>query len=290
MQTILITGINGFLGSNLATILSDYYNIIGLEQDKNNLFRVSHLDLIIYSTSHNTLESIFADNKIDIIIHAATVYGHNNEKSSNIIQTNILLPIKLLELARLNKVKAFLNIDSFFNHPDNKSKYLGEYSLSKKHCYEWLNEMNYELVVVNMRIFHMYGPGDSKNKFVTWIIEELVNNKPVIDLTFGEQVRDFIYIEDVASAFKAVLDNLDSFESTFMNIDIGSGKPLSIKEFVLTAKQSLNSTSELRFGTLPYRDGEIMYSLADTRCLISLNWRANITIETGIEKIKKSFS
>lgn len=286
MKTILITGINGFLGSNLATKLSKYYNIIGLEQDNNNLFRISHLHFKIYSISHHSLESIFTENNIDIIIHAATIYGHNNEKSSDIIQTNVLLPVRLQELAQSHDVAAFLNIDSFFNHPDYKSKYLSEYSLSKKHCLEWLIGINSKIKLINLKIFHLYGPGDNKNKFVTWIIEQLMKNEPVIELTAGNQVRDFIYIDDVTSAFKTLLDNIDSFQDTFKSIDIGSGLPLTIKEFVVIAKQTLNSASELKFGALPYREGEIMFSKADISSLETLNWKAEISVTSGVEKIK----
>jgi len=285
MQTILITGINGFLGSNLAKKLSQNFKIIGLEQNKNNLFRLEEADFKIYSIAENSLESIFNENNIDFIIHAATLYGHDNELSSNIIQTNILLPVRLIEIAKLHKIKAFLNVDSFFNNPVYKYNYLGEYSLSKKNCLEWLIQMKSDLKVVNLKIFHLYGPGDNKNKFVPWIIEQLQQSKPFINLTPGKQLRDFIYVDDVISAFQTVLLNINFIENKFTSIDIGSGNSVSIEEFVKTAKKIINSPSELIFGAIPYRDGEIMVSKAEIGFLKKCNWTAKISISQGISNI-----
>jgi len=267
--------------------LSESFKIIGLEQKKTNLFRIAQTNFKIYSVSENSLESIFEDNQIDLIIHAATIYGHDREKSSDIIQTNILLPVRLIELAQSFKVTAFLNIDSFFNHPENKTNYLSEYSLSKKQCLEWLMNLESELKVINLKIFHMYGPGDNKNKFVTWIIDQLLENKPVINLTPGKQLRDFIYIDDVISAFHTVLLNLDSIDERFISVDVGSGVSVSIEAFVTIAKDLTNSNSVLKFGALDYRDNEIMSSKANSSFLKGLNWNPQHTIKQGIMNIIK---
>lgn len=288
MQKVLITGINGFLGSELAKKLSQSFSIIGLEKNKSNMFRIANSDYVVYSISENTLESIFKEIKIDYIIHAATLYGHGKEKISELIQTNILLPIRLVELAQLYEVKAFFNIDSFFNNPEYKYNYLNEYSLSKKNCVEWLRQINCDFKVINLRIFHMYGPGDNKKKFVTWLIEQLLLSKSTINLTPGKQFRDFIYVEDVVSAFQAVLLNIDSLDNKFTSIDVGTGIPVSIEGFVKIAKALTNSPSELRFGALPYRDGEIMFSKADIGFLKKFQWEAKVSISQGILNIINS--
>ncbi len=74
-----------------------------------------------------------------------------------------------------------------------------------------------------MKIFHMYGPGDSPNKFIPWLIAQLKNNVPKIDLTAGEQTRDFIYIDDVCTAFKTVCDKMDDIPERFASFEVGTG-------------------------------------------------------------------
>lgn len=287
MKTILITGINGFLGSNLAKMLSGENLIIGLEFSLTNLFRIKNCNYKLYNTQCDNLNDIFTNNKIDIIIHTATIYSNNNESVESMIMTNVVLPIKLLEFAQLYCVEAFINTDSFFNDHKYKYSYLGEYTLSKRHCLEWLKTINHKTKLINMKLFHMYGPGDSQNKFVMQIFRDLKNNKPTIELTPGNQKRDFIYIDDVVNAYNVVIKNINQILSTFIEFQVGTGHSISIRQFVETAAQITNSRSELLFGALEYRMGEIMLSEADITQLSSFNWQPKISLVEGINETSK---
>ena len=80
MKTILITGVNGFLGSHLAKRLTSNYIIIGLEYTLHNLFRIKDSLFKIYATSCPDWVELFEENTVNIIIHTATSYGRNNEE------------------------------------------------------------------------------------------------------------------------------------------------------------------------------------------------------------------
>lgn len=286
MSSILVTGINGFLGSHLAKSLSVDHTVIGLEYQTGNLFRLTDFDFKVYSFAEQELELLFLENNFDVIIHTATNYRRNNESLENVIKTNILLPIKLYELAITYKVPYFINTDSFFNNQSYSYNYLGEYTLSKRHLIEWLKVIQKETVIVNMKIFHMYGPGDSPAKFVTWIIKELIDNVPEIKLTSGEQERDFIYIDDVVNAFLIVINNLSRLKNKFNEFEVGTGYLNSISQFVTLAAQLTNSNSKLLFGSLPLREGEIKgkSAVADNKPLLSLGWNFNTSLSDGINK------
>jgi len=289
METILITGINGFLGSKIAKELCINYNIIGLEYSTENLFRINSLNFKVYSYTTNSIDLIFEENRVDYIIHAATVYGRRNDLYSDIIQTNILMPIRLIELANIYQTLAFINIDSFFNDPSINYKYLSEYTFSKRNFIEWISLMQSHVKVVSLKIFHLYGPNDNKDKFVASIIEDLLSGKKAIDLTPGQQMRDFVYIDDVIKAFKIVLKNISMIKTNFSSIDIGSGVSVSIEEFVTTAKKLTKASTVLNFGAIPYRDGEIMHAKADIRKLSNFGWQPEVNVEQGIAKIINSF-
>lgn len=283
MQTILITGINGFLGSHLAKKLKEEYNIIGLEYSLKNLDRISNEKFHVYS-SKDSLEEIFEQNNIFAVIHAATLYRKSNTPIENIINTNILLPVKLYELANSFDVNLFINTDSFFNNSKYNYSYLPDYTLSKKHVIEWLKLIKSNCKLVNMKIYHMYGPNDAPNKFVPQIIKKLQVNEPYIDTTQGEQTRDFVFIDDVVSSFSYVLKSYLKVPTSYIEYQVGTGKSISIKDFILTVKKLTKSDTELRFGALPYRKNEIMESVADTSLLQNLGWISNYTIEEGIRK------
>ena len=99
MKTILITGINGYLGSHLAKFLSVNYNIIGLEYSLENLFRIKDNDFKVYSVENGIPDKLFAEQTIDAIIHTATFYGRQDESVQTIANANLFIPFDLLDRA-----------------------------------------------------------------------------------------------------------------------------------------------------------------------------------------------
>lgn len=284
MKTILITGINGFLGSNLAKWLGGVYKIIGIVNSFDNLNRLSGYTIPVFLSDTKSLESVFRENNIDVIIHAATVYGKKNETITQIINSNIMMPIKLMELANTYKLELFINTDSFFNRTGPSYNYLNEYTLSKKHVLEWLRIMRFSGSLINMKLFHVYGPNDAPNKFIPEMIEKLRNNYDNIELTPGNQIRDFIFIDDVCSAFEFVLKKNDE-KTKYLEIEIGLGIGLSIKEFLIKLKDIIGSNTRLKFGALEYRDNELMHAIADTTFIRGLGWEPKTDIDNGLHKI-----
>jgi CDP-paratose synthetase len=289
MKTILITGINGFLGSNLAKKLSLNYSIIGLEYSLENLYRLEGYDFRIYESRNCSLDEIFRENKIDIVIHTATVYRNDNSSIENLFETNIMVPVRLFEISQLSGSGTFINTDSFFNDPNHQYSYLGEYTLSKRHCIEWLKTLQKGgMKLINMKLFHMFGPADSPGKFVMKLISELKSNKAEIQLTEGLQKRDFVFIDDVVEAYSVVIDKIDQIDNNYAEFQVGTGQAITLRKFVETASKVVNSKSNLSFGSLKYRAGEIMFSQADISKLHDLNWDPKYSLEHSIYETANS--
>lgn len=135
-QTVLLTGATGFLGSHLAKkLLEKGYRVAIFKRSFSDIKRIESIisDLIIYNLDECELDLPFKElNSIDFVIHTATCYGRGKEKPSEILDANICLPLKLLEILASMKQKAFLNTDSFFNTDTILYRYLNYYALSKK--------------------------------------------------------------------------------------------------------------------------------------------------------------
>ena len=110
-------------------------------------------------------------------------------------------------------------------------------------------------------------------------------NTPEIKLTKGEQKRDFIFIDDVISAYMLILQKHNDFEKLFVGFDVGSGNSISIRSFVEAVHQLTGSTTHLAFGAIPYRKGEMMNSVADTAGLNSLGWQCQHDLITGLKLV-----
>ena len=70
----------------------------------------------------------------------------------------------------------------------------------------------------------------------------------------------------------------------FTQVELGSGIPTTIKDFVEKIHRLTNSKTALDFGALPYREGEVMKAIADISYLNRLGWSPSYTLEQGILK------
>lgn len=279
-QTILITGATGFLGSHMLYKLIELnFKVVVLKRSFSNTFRIdNYFDKIkLYDIDTTLMEKVFKENKIDIILHMATQYGRKEENILDLVESNLMLPLKLLTLAKLYNIKTFINTDTLLD------KRINSYTLSKKQFKNWLEYFSKYMVCVNVSLEHFFGPNDDNTKFVTFIIKNLIEEVKELDLTLGEQERDFIYIDDVVDAFIIILNYLDK-DNGFYEYEIGSGINVKIKDFILNTVEILNSKTKLNFGALPYRSNEVMKSNVNLTEISKLGWFPKIKFDDGLKK------
>ncbi len=288
-MTVLLTGATGFLGSHLLEkLLHENYNVLILKRNRSNLWRINKLihKVKVYNIDEVAISKPFKEQKVDIVIHTATNYGRENNNISNVLDTNLMFSIKLLETA------IHFNTDTFFNTDTLSYKYLNSYSLSKKQFTEWLEYFSDKIQVVNLKLEHIYGPKDDNTKFVTWLINQLLQNIPNIDLTEGKQKRDFIYIDDVVEAYIVLLKSYKSLLS-FSEFDVGTGNQVELRDFILQVYNEVHkikpTKAKLNFGAIPYRPGEPMKVEEDVGPLYKLGWKPKTSLTDGIKKTVKEF-
>jgi nucleoside-diphosphate-sugar epimerase len=284
-KKILVTGVTGFLGSHLAkALLIAGYEVVALKRKSSSLRRVEDVvnNIVFFDIEEIDFDQLFRDcGNINTIIHTATCYGRNNESVSEIFTANAEFPLRLLDAGNRAGVKVFLNTDTILD------KYLNLYALSKNQLLQWgkFFAKHENIRFGNIRLEHFYGPDDDPTKFSAYVINSCLNNVPELKLTKGEQKRDFIYIDDVVTAYMVLLEKMDFINSAFVEFDIGSGHSVSIREFVEMAHLLTASKTHLSFGALPYREGEVMHSEADISALMKLGWCCRYDLDAGLKKV-----
>jgi nucleoside-diphosphate-sugar epimerase len=129
------------------------------------------------------------------------------------------------------------------------------------------------------RVFFLYGPDEVSSRFVPTVINGLLRQETV-PCSDGKQIRDFMYVEDVSSAFVALL----SSELTGA-INIASGEANSLREIGAEIKRQLDGQGELEFGALQGRKDDPEVLTADVRRLNDmLDWCPHFTLKTGIAR------
>ncbi|HAB3308614.1 TPA_asm: CDP-paratose synthase [Salmonella enterica subsp. enterica serovar Enteritidis] len=271
---ILIMGAFGFLGSRLTSYFESRHTVIGLARKRNNEATINN---IIYSTENNWIEKI-VEFEPNIIINTIACYGRHNEPATALIESNILMPIRVLEsISSLDAV--FINCGTSL--PPNTSLYA--YTKQKA------NELAAAIIdkvcgkYIELKLEHFYGAFDGDDKFTSMVIRRCLSNQPV-KLTSGLQQRDFLYIKDLLTAFDCIINNVNNFPK-FHSIEVGSGKAISIREYVETVKNITKSNSIIEFGVVKERANELMYSCADIAELEKIGWKREFSLVDALTEI-----
>jgi nucleoside-diphosphate-sugar epimerase len=291
LQTILLTGATGFLGSYLLeALVSKGHKVVILKRSTSNTWRIDNLldQCVSYDVDTQPLELAFEEQHIDAVMHTACHYGRNTDPMTQVVESNLIFGMRILDACLKFNTSTFFNTDTLLQ------KHLNIYTLSKKQFVEWLKQASDKIKVVNLKLEHMYGPKDDTTKFVPWVLSQLKADVPKVKLTLGEQKRDFIYIDDVVSAYLTALDKSANLAS-FNEFDVGTGQLLSVKSFLQKLKKTYeasigSSNTKLDFGAIDYRVGEMMIVEVNNQKLLDLGWVSKTKLEDGLMNIIKEYA
>ena len=235
---ILLTGASGFIGGHILTALVKSYgreSITALTSKE-----ISGINCVTYKSVQNfDLNKTHFDD-ITHIIHAGAFIPKNSLQASDISScfesieyTNELLSYDFNALSRFINIST---VDIYSSKNGNLSesspiKPISLYGSSKLYCEEMVKAFSEQRDVnyINLRIGHVYGPGEEKYKKVLPIaIQNILENKPLELWGDGSDLRSFIFIDDVVQSI------LNSLKSAVSNIDINivSGVAISIKDLL----------------------------------------------------------
>jgi nucleoside-diphosphate-sugar epimerase len=127
------------------------------------------------------------------------------------------------------------------------------------------------------RSFLTYGPGEDPRRLVASVARALVSGQPA-PCTHGRQVRDFLYVKDLADAFAA----LTAGEVTGA-VNVASGRPVAVRELVGLMGELAGRPELIEIGALPERPGDPAELTADVgRLREELGWRPARTLEQAL--------
>ena len=281
---ILLTGASGYLGSALARSLHAAGHQLCLPLRANaSLKRLDNAALqaeVCRYDSHTGLQAIVTHYAPQAVVHTACSYGRKGETLLQQHEANVTLGLALLQaLQSLPHAVTFINTGTALA-PD-----VSAYAQSKQQFAQWgkwaATQSNGQLQFINVVLQHFYGPHDSTDKFLSHVLRACQANQLSLALTAGEQRRDFIYIDDVLSAYELILAKAGEMPSVY-DIELGSGQAPPLRDTVQLLHRLSGSRTQLNFGELPYRPGEAMHCCADLSRLRELGWQPAYDLHTGI--------
>ena len=283
MAKVLITGGAGFIGSHIVDkLLDNNYKVVVVDNlssgNKDNLPQNENLKFYLADINDKETEDIFASEKPDYIVHLAaqtsvTVSVKNPIEDA---RTNILGSINIIELSKKYNVKKFLTSSSAAvygmpkylpvdeNHPTEP---ISQYGLSKLTMENYIKLSGIPYVI--FRFSNAYGPRQcsSQESGVIAIFDKAMrNNEPVNIFGDGNQIRDFVYVEDIADVCVKVI--MSDVENKTFNLSTNKGE--TVNDLFKMMKEIYGYKHDAIY--MPERDGDIRDSILSN------------------EKIRKSFS
>ncbi len=129
------------------------------------------------------------------------------------------------------------------------------------------------------RIFFLYGPGEHPARLVPTVVNSLLRNEVAL-CSHGNQVRDFMHVNDVANAFISLLESTVEGQ-----VNIASGIPLTIKDVVYKIADRISRRDMLKFGALTSDINEPAVLTADvSRLKHDVGFLPKYSIESGLEQ------
>jgi ADP-L-glycero-D-manno-heptose 6-epimerase len=292
MPTALVTGATGFIGHHICNRLcDDGFQVIAVGSKHENKPKCNtFLEL--------TLDGITWDlmPPIDICFHQAANNDTTDRDRTNMLQANLSAGSNLFyRLVREKNCKKFVyaSSSSVYGHQpapyiENVTKFnpLTPYAESKVLFEQFAQEfaLEYNAHVVGLRYTNVYGPGEKhKGKRASMIHQllqtMLVGKNPQV-FKYGEQQRDWVYIEDVVEA-----NMLSSRYNSTGVFNVGSGVALSFNEMVDLLNEELGTALQPEYKDCPFQSAYQTYTLADLELGgKKLGYIPKYTPELGIRK------
>ena len=302
MENVLVTGASGFIGKNL---------VDRLLKEKVNVYVLLRKPIVDYKKEIGVNPKInyvfFDDIKLHNMMHLPEMdvcfnlagYGidYKDRDIDQMIEGNIRFLLQLIQFSKYNKTKLIVNTGSGAEYGIIEGKKISEkdimqpqslYGISKFCGFKMGNLYAKEngVEIVTVRPFGVYGPGEKEHRLVPQLIRSLEEEK-TLEMTLGEQIRDYIYIDDLIDAYIKIAKSPN--KDIYGVYNVCSSEGISVKEIANIIEEIYgleNKHSKFKFGSIPYRIDEIMYYVGDnTKILNEIGWKPSTDIRDGLKKM-----
>lgn len=281
IRNVLVTGADGFIGRHLVRRLKeDGYSVF--------TFDVKDGDIADEELNFEQIDHVFH-------LAAMTFVPASWDNPKQFYRTNVLGTANILDFC--NKRKCSITIPSTYMYGNPQYLPIDErhpidMDVSPYHNSKYLSEniaefyaKRFQVPCTILRLFNVFGCGQNDNFLIPHLIREVCSEKEQIVVKDLEPKRDYIFIDDVITAF---VKTICRTESDFRVYNVGMGVSWSVEEVaadimeVFGQKKTLVSLNERR-------NGEIMDTVADiSKIQNELGWKPQYSLIEGLKKMKTS--
>jgi nucleoside-diphosphate-sugar epimerase len=296
MKRVLITGGTGFVGANLARrLLQDGHEVHLLVRSGFNPWRIQSIQsaLLLHETplqDKDALISLVEKIQPNWIFHLAVhgAYSYQTDLDQ-IVQTNIISTINLVEACLRNGFEAFVNTGSsseygFKDHAPSESEWLepnSYYAVTKASATLFCRYTAQSKVVhiPTLRLYSVYGSYEEPTRLLPTLIRHGLRGSlpPLVNPTIA---RDFVYIDDVIDAYLLAATQANQELGAVYNV--GTGVQTTLSEVVEMARRIMDIAAQPEWGSMPDRHWDASVWIANNQAIKqALGWEAHYSFESG---------
>jgi nucleoside-diphosphate-sugar epimerase len=262
-KKILITGGTGFIGYHLAKkCLKLNWSVTSLStKNPTKIRKLKKIKYLILDISKKSDLKKIININYDYVVNLAGYVDHSRKKKTLYSHYNGCRNISEIFLRK--KIKKFIQIGSSIEYGRNLSpqkenlnntKTFSIYGKAKLMSTNYLLSLykKYSFPVSVLRLYLVYGPYQDRNRVIPIVIDNALKSKE-FDCSLGTQFRDFVYIDDVVNG---IIKSLKTKKNNGQIINLGSGKPIMIKDVILKICKIIGS-GKPQFGKIKFRKDEI---------------------------------
>lgn len=291
---VFVTGASGFVGSHIVRALANAgHTVLALTSPGNNLWRIKdirpHFEIVQGRLEDNlNIKYVLREWKPETCVHLAwyAVPGKylNSLENLNSLQGSL----SLLQILSECGCRQFIGAGTCAEYK-MKSEILVETDITKAESLYAASKLSFQVLAEQIctqtgmkfawgRIFYPYGPQEDARRLIPSAITKLLKNE-VFLASPGEQVRDYLHVTDVASAFLLLAE-----KQALGTYNICSAKPIAVKSLLNMIGELMERTDLLVHGSLPYREWEPMFISGNNNKLKAIGWKLKHNLQDGLKQ------
>ena len=310
METVLVTGGAGFIGSHLIRRLlednrfvvcldnfNDYYdpqikrrNVKSVSGNKNYSLAEGDIRDVKF------LDTIFDKFEFTKVVHLAAMAGVRNSilKPALYADVNLTGTVNLLEKTRQAGIKTFVfgstssvygsNKKIPFSESDPIEGVISPYAATKFACEEMCKAYHnlFGMGICCLRFFTVYGPAGRPDMAIYKFTDAIYNGREIEMYGDGTSRRDYTYVDDIVQGIRSAMDRNWKLEI----INLGESQTTELRQMIAMIEQALGKEAKIK--RLPMQQGDVMATYADiSKAKRLLDYKPSFPLQKGIERTIK---
>jgi len=309
LSSALVTGATGFIGTALVRrLLAEKFEVAclvrGSSRNLSALAGLSGVKVIAVPSFHTEqLKPALAGTSVEVVFNLASYGVHQEHRDpQQLIDGNLGILTHVLEATSRWPMRKFIHASSCseYGSPRPSKSGVSEaeplrpvslYGAAKTASFVYGNALasTFGIPFVALRLFGVFGPGETRQRLVPYLIQRLQREESA-ELTPGEQVRDFLYIDDVIDAFLAAAQEEGLEPGRAYNVC--SGQPVRVREIGEAVADAIQKPRRLlHWGKRAYREDEPEWLVGDnSQFKRATSWRPQLSLNRGIHRMIEALS